>query len=86
MLRGGMRGWEEEGMEMEHDIRKKILMAKTGERPEYDTSPPPFLCATGVALNGQTNRQLMIKRVGGLLPGGQGLFKAYRSGFLCKGN
>lgn len=48
--------------------------------------PSLFLCATGVALNGQTNRQLMIKRVGGLLPGGQGLFKAYRSGFLCKGN
>lgn len=42
MLRGGMRGWEEEGMEMEHDIRKKILMAKTGERREYDTSPPPL--------------------------------------------
>lgn len=50
MLRGGMRGWEEEGMEMEHDIRKKILMAKTGERPEYDTSPPPLsfpLCHRG---------------------------------------
>lgn len=39
--------------------------------------PPP---------DGQTSRQLMIKRVGGLLPGGQGLFKAHRLGFLCKGN
>lgn len=37
--------------------------------------PSVFLSGTGVALSGQTNRQLMIKWVGGLLPGGQGLFK-----------
>lgn len=37
--------------------------------------PSASLSATGVALSGQTNRQPMIKRVGGLLPGGQGLFK-----------
>lgn len=47
------------------------------ERDENMIPPLPsvFLGAIGVALSGQTNRQPMIKRVGGLLPGGQGLFK-----------
>lgn len=37
--------------------------------------PSVFFCATGVALHGQTNRQLMIKQVGGLMPGDKAFLK-----------
>lgn len=74
-----MRGWEGEQKRDDGALyQEKILLVKTGEKREYDTSPPlpsVSLSATGVVLSGQTNRQPMIKRVGGLLPGGQGLFK-----------
>lgn len=66
-------------------------MVKTGERQEYDSSPRldfplPARPVPGVALSGQTNRQLMMKRVGGLLPGGQGLFKHIDQDSYAKGN
>lgn len=72
-----MRGWEE-GQRREdgalHQGRRLLLNQK---RDENMIPPLPSIClsARGVALSGQTNRQPMIKRVGGLLPGGQGLFK-----------
>lgn len=63
-----------------HEERVKVETIQS--HPFYHPLPSLFLHVTGIALH----RHLMIMRVGGLLPKGQGCFKAYRLGFLCKGN
>lgn len=81
-LPGNSKRWRRQGFhrDMRERDRKDMIPNTTTTTTSSPLPSPPSTSlhsAMGVALGGQrhTDRQTMITRVGGWLPGGQGLFK-----------